>query len=1536
MVTTNRSGTFLRPFILIALISLTFVFHSSYAYAASLPASSPGIQKPGASAHPFAKALPSCSPLFGQSAPCPSSSQPLSASKAPSPGKTAIIKVTLLPKTASSGSKPAVAGGNLPVVPNVAGLVEGWVEVFTDCSVDTEGSYSVTTSPTHGQLQYAIVDAVADSGQLCAGDVLPFNEVYYTWTDMDNLTDVDSFSLVWTDDNTSEASDYAAYVSSLPPDEALGSSDSPDAPPGDCTCGDPIDIGTGNVSESFTDYTTVGSNILDFTRYYNSLASSSTVLGGNWSDTYTRSLDFVSATSILAERDDGQVLPFTLQGSSWKSDSDVDVSLSHSGSGTGSTWTLKDRNDTIEKYTQLNATEGLLNSIAALDGYTQTLHYNSSNQLTSVIDSFNRTLTFTYQGGLLATFTTPEGLVITYGYSSSGLTSGVNDQLASISYSDSSEQWLYTYNSFGFLLNTITATSASAGAVVYRTWGYDSAGRGVMSQNGATASPMTVAYDDTTGDRTVTNPSGQQEVYIFQTLQGIPKIVEIDRLATATVPAASEKFTYDSNGYTASQTDWNGNLTTYINNGHGLPTQIVVASGTSLAQTTKIVHDSTFVHLPDQITAPHETTNYTYDASGNMLTQTQTDTSGGSTNGQTRTWTYTYGSFGQILTTTDPRTDLVSQTTYTYSGNNVATATNALGQPTHTTSYNASGLPLSITNPNGVVTTYTYDLEDRLLSQTVHTASGNATTSFAYQTLLNTTSTPSQMILPTGHELTFQYDIAGQIIVEDDVQEQSTTTFTRDANEDITQTLIYNQADEIVKEQNATFDTLGRAIQQIDAYSDTTSYTYDANGNVLTTTDPLGHTTTQTFDALNRLTKSVDPLGHITTYSYDVQGNLTSETDPLGLKTTYTYNGFSQELTQTSPDAGTTTYTLDQDGNPVSEKDGSGIVTNRTFDALDRALTVTYPADTGENQTNTYDASSASNFGIGHLTGITDQSGTTAFTYNEQGDVLTDASTVNGKTYQTSYSYDLANEETGIIYPSGDQVSYTLNTAGQATLASYQQSGSSNTQTLVSNLTYEPSGPLTGITYGNGIASTLTYDEDYRLTGITTEGNAVVQNLALSYNQASNITAITDDLNSTRSQSFNYDADNELTQATGAYGTLAYTYGADGDMTSATTSTSKTTLTYPSTSNKLTSTAAKLTCTPTSGSTNCPTTVPPACQYTYTSNGSVASENCGTSTETLSYNNAGRNSQIQTTSTSAPGVSNSVTASYQYNALGERVLKTVGSTVTSYTYDGSGNLLAESNGSTGALNQEYVWLNGLPVAQIEANGTIYYIHTDQQGTPQKMTDSSQNVVWDRVAEPFGQTFSLTATITDNLRAPGQYFDSESSLNYNLNRSYDPTTDRYTQADPTGLNAGINLYIYAMGNPIEWSDPYGLWTFQIGYSFNVQIGIFNFQYGAGFAIDGQGNIGGYSYVGGGVGVGADAGVGISFAKSNADNICELAGPFINASVNAGAGLEGSIDAFHGTQSNGKPINGGGFTVGFGAGADASVTGTYTKITPLYKL
>jgi hypothetical protein len=498
-----------------------------------------------------------------------------------------------------------IGGGTYAFGMNPASAAQSYVVRSVSAGTPFYALFSVEDNYNNGGVDYAVVQVSSAPGAPPFGGTYDWRSAFPTDS---QITGNGNFSVEVLINGTLH--DASASLNPTSITVRGGSSTTPSEPaktlgstgdtPGACPCGDPISVGTGNLFEQVADYQTAGPNQLGFSRYYNSLGSSTTFaasLGTNWRSNYDRYLRIVSATSVTAERADGQQLTFTSSGGAWTNDSDVDLKLTNSGSA----WTLTDTTDTVETYTASASGEALLTTIAARNGYTQALNYNASNQLVSVTDSYNRSLTLAYQNGLLQTVTTPDGLILTYGYSSSGVTPGVLDQLASVAYSttpQTSQSYLYENSALRFALTGITDEDGNR----YATWTYDSSGRGLTSQHAGGADLTTIVYN-TDGSRMVTNALGQQLLYKFTTLQGVPKVTEIDRQATSTTSAATQTFTYDSNGYTASVTNWNGNQTTYVNDVHGQPTTINEAVGTPQARTTTITYLSNY-HLPSQIVTP--------------------------------------------------------------------------------------------------------------------------------------------------------------------------------------------------------------------------------------------------------------------------------------------------------------------------------------------------------------------------------------------------------------------------------------------------------------------------------------------------------------------------------------------------------------------------------------------------------------------------------------------------------------------------------------------------------------------------------------------------------------------------------------------------------------------------------------------------------------------------------------------------------------------------------------------------------------------
>jgi YD repeat-containing protein len=203
--------------------------------------------------------------------------------------------------------------------------------------------------------------------------------------------------------------------------------------PGAASCGEPIDIGSGNMFTEVNDYSTIGQNPLGFKRFYNSIATPNTYatsMGSNWRHNYDRYLRILNPSAIYGvtvERPDGQVINFSSNSGTYTTDSDIDYTLTKSGS----TWTLTDPDDTIETYTA-SGEKGTLNSIKLRNGYTQAINY-SSGQISYVSDSYSRQIGFTYSSaGLLTSITAPDAQTVSFSYVNFSSTN--QNLLTSVSY----------------------------------------------------------------------------------------------------------------------------------------------------------------------------------------------------------------------------------------------------------------------------------------------------------------------------------------------------------------------------------------------------------------------------------------------------------------------------------------------------------------------------------------------------------------------------------------------------------------------------------------------------------------------------------------------------------------------------------------------------------------------------------------------------------------------------------------------------------------------------------------------------------------------------------------------------------------------------------------------------------------------------------------------------------------------------------------------------------------------------------------------
>ncbi len=1100
-----------------------------------------------------------------------------------------------------------------------------------------------------------------------------------------------------------------------------------------CNVGNPINAASGNKVQTETDFVGASQTGLSLARTYNSQDKGVSAFGAQWRDAWHRGLT-ITATTVTVTRADGRQDIFTKSGTTFTADPDVTSRLTAVLSGTTITaYKLTTDADVTETY----SAAGRLLSITTRNGQTTTLTY-SGNNLVSVTGPFGHVMRFTYtSGGQVAMVTGPDGRVYTYGYNSS-----LN--LISVTYPDGAvRRYVYEIAVFPHLLSGIVDEKG----VRYATWTYDSVARAISSQHAGGVDLTTVSYTSDSSS-TVTDARGTARVYGLTSQFNVIKPVSLS--GTPLPSLGGKAFTYDANGFLASRTDFDGNVTTYTHDARGDELSRVEASGTALARTISTSWLSTF-HLPTQITEPNRTTAFTYDAHGNLLTEEIV------AGAATRSFAYTYNAFGQVLTATDPRGN-VTQYAYDAKGD-LTSVTDALGHVTNITSYDGKGRPLTIVDPNGVTTSLTYDPRGRLTSRTVATL----TTAYAYDKAGNL----KRVTQPDGSYLIYTHDQAHRLTGITDALGDH-IAYTLDAAGNIVNEQAFDPSGMLRQTRSYAYNAVNRLKKTIGAEGQTTVYAHDKQGNLTTVTDPLNHATSYAYDALNRLTEAIDPKGGTTFFGYNAHDDLKSVTDPRNLLTAYKWDGLDDQLQVASPDTGVTANTFDAAGNVASSTDARGNTTTYSYDALNRVTKAAF-AD-GTSAAWHYDQGAN---GIGRLTKIKDVTSSTVYSYDANGHVTQKIQTAGAVTLTMTYGYDSGGRLASVTYPSGKQIMYAYDAAGRVS------SVTKNAQTLVTGVTYLPFGMATGWTEGNGASYLRTFDLDGRITGLALPA---ADNIALGYDGASRITGRTE--TGFPAESFTYNALDSLHIYASGTATQTYTYDANGNRTGyATNATPPVSLAYnvDPASNRLLGIGGSWTE-----------------AFTYDATGDTLSHSSPFADFRYTYDARNR---------LAVSYSGAVGTTQLINGLGQRVGRTGEDAPVFFAYDEAGHLIGQY-GAKGAAVAETVWLGDSPVAVLQPGGR-FYIAPDHLGAPHQITDAGGAVVWQWNHDPFGNGDPVvTGGFSYSLRFPGQFYDARAKLHYNYFRDYDPRTGRYIESDPIGLAGGINTYAYVGGNPVSYSDPSG--------------------------------------------------------------------------------------------------------------------------------
>ncbi|MFI5681630.1 putative T7SS-secreted protein [Streptomyces cellulosae] len=744
---------------------------------------------------------------------------------------------------------------------------------------------------------------------------------------------------------------------------------------------------------------------------------------------------------------------------------------------------------------------------------------------------------------------------------------------------------------------------------------------------------------------------------------------------------------------------------------------------------------------------------------------------------------------------------------------------------------------VAMVDPAGHTRRFTRDRFNRLLSET--DAVGR-TTSLRYDPLGNLT----EIIRPDGRRTTFSYDARGLLtrVVRPDggsLRQEFDALGNRTS-----------VTDSAGGSTSFTYDEHGRLCAVRDQYGRVTEIRCDAAGLPVEVRDHAGNTMRYRRDAFGRVTAITDPFGATGEVEWSVEGHVTRRRNPDGTEESWTYDGEGNCLTHTDTVGGVTRFAYAQFDLLTARTEPDGSRYEFAYDNELRLTRVTNPL--GQTWTYEYDA-------VGRLITETDFGGrVTRCSYNAAGELI---SRTNALGQVVSFEHNdlgqvvrksVDGEVATYTYDFTDQIAHAGNRHAELSLLrdrhGHLVSERINGREVVYQ--YDEFGQLTGRTTPSGAVSAWEYDPDGRPSRFTADGRVI----ALEYDPIGR--EVSRQFGENLSISRSFDAMNRLVSQTVDHSrrriqARTYAYRADGSLTKVDDQLSgvrhyeldqvgKTTrvsgdgwaesYAYDQLGNQTTAdwSARQF------GDDGCGERAYQGAnlvragriRYEHDAAGRVVLRqktrlSHKPDTWRYSWDAEDRLTQVVTP--------DGTVWRYQYDALGRRIGKQriAGNGVdvleqVDFTWDGVSVCEQTTTWGDSSDSVTLTWhLNGgeavaqserraiATASQEEIDTRFFAIVSDLSGSPCELIDESGEIAWQARATNWGKlSWSAGSQAYTPLRFPGQYCDSETGLNYNYFRYYDPEVGQYVSLDPLGLAPAANPVGY-VDRPLVSCDPLGL-------------------------------------------------------------------------------------------------------------------------------
>jgi RHS repeat-associated protein len=802
--------------------------------------------------------------------------------------------------------------------------------------------------------------------------------------------------------------------------------------------GSTVTLTSGNLSHSQTLFTLPNSKFFkEFSLAYNSLSNQNDVLGVGWTHTFNLRLLANNNGSYTLIEGDGEKTVLYDKGGYFSPQNGNYPALTLGGG----TFTLQHKNGVTYSFDS----EKKITAISDRNSNTISFTYLGNN-LISVTDPNGRNVNFTYSSNKIIAIADPSGNVHTFSYSGQNLT-GVSSQIAGVG----TGNWAYTYYDNSFLrtktdpLNQTTTYSYDNDRRLVQSIDPEGKSRSFVYTPAQSLTRMTekdggvwkFRYDASLGALTEReDPYGYKEKYGFfpagDPNSGRLQYIEDQR-------GKRTWFTYDSggNGNLTSVTDALGNRTEYAHNS---------------------IHKVTRIEYPG---APRPAVHLDYNAQGNLTyfkdpegneTQFGYDSRGNLTSLQSignnlLNLTYTYDPFNYLRARTDNRTGAVVQLEYDPAGN-LRVHRDPMTPPNDTTfEYNGFNKVNRVTDPEGNIIHFSYDLMGNLASMTDAnrkttayeynyrgqviriTDALNNVTQFAYGSGCPSCGTGVEKLTGVtdarGKTTTFEYDLVGRLIKEvDPLGKFKTYSYNVLQNK-----IIKTDEDRAVIQY--TYDDLNRLSMINYPDSSTLTFGYDARSNLISAANPnIGYaftynlndrvtstrdsnnkTISYQYNTLNQRTRMVAD-GRIIDYTYDLGNRLYQVMSPEPVATiTYDLEGRRQTLSY--PNLVTTTYSYNK----------SGFLTHLLTRYNQQTVidSFAYTLDGMGNRTSTADRAGVHNYGYDNTYQLTQATHPNMpleeFTYDPVGNRLSSEGQAPSAGRSTEYVYDFENRLIEVNYP---------------------------------------------------------------------------------------------------------------------------------------------------------------------------------------------------------------------------------------------------------------------------------------------------------------------------------------------------------------------------------------------------------------------------------------------------------------------------------------------------------------------------------------